>query len=199
MTRGVPGRTSGWDRVGGGQAAAQGHTGSSVPAQLHLPGHLCSPALLPQGPSQIPGALATAPSQKEALTHPSSEGQWRTFCIPVPPLELGAQSWEKAQRFKGAGETGWCPQTLWAHRATTLHGGHGQARRLRTQASGHPCPPAKHPANHSLCAQRPKALHPKDRQWRGRAGQGWLPRQRVQWPLQPPGSTQQSEAPLCNC
>lgn len=101
MARGVPSGTSGWDRVGGGQAAAQGHTGSLVPAQLCLPGHLCSPALLPQGPSQIPGALATAPSQKEALTHPSSESQWRTFCIPVPPPELGAQSWEKAQRLQG--------------------------------------------------------------------------------------------------
>ena len=87
------------------------------------------------------------------------------------------------------------PQTHWAHRATTPRGGHGQAWGLRTQASGHPCPPAKHPANHSLCAQRPQALHPKDKQWRGRAGQGWPPRQFVQQPLQPPGSTQQSEFP----
>lgn len=91
MARGGPSGTSSWDRVGGGQAAAQGHASSSVPPQLRLPGHLSSPARLPQGPSQIPGALATAPSQ-EALTHPSSEGWWRTFYIPVPPPESEAQS-----------------------------------------------------------------------------------------------------------
>lgn len=68
--------------------------------QLRLPGHLSSPACFPQGPSQMPGASATAPSRKEALTHPSSEGRWRTFCIPEPPPESGAQSWEKAQRLQ---------------------------------------------------------------------------------------------------
>ena len=71
-------------------------------------------------------------------------------------------------------------------------GRHGGSE-SRPQAT--PAPSAKHPANHSLCAQRPQALHPKDKQWQGRAGQGWPPRQCVQQPLQPPGSTQQSEFP----
>ena len=101
MAQGGPGGPSGCDsRARGGRAAAQGHTGSSVPPQLCLPGHLSSPACFPQGPSQIPGASATAPSRKEALTHPSSESRWRTFCIPEPPPESGAQSWEKAHRLQ---------------------------------------------------------------------------------------------------
>lgn len=51
-------------------------------------------------------------------------------------------------------------------------GGMGRHGGSEPRPQATPAPSAKHPANHSLCAQRPQALHPKDKQWQGRAGQG---------------------------
>lgn len=199
MAQGGPSGTSGCDRAGGEWAAAQGHTGSSVPPQLRLPGHFSSPARLPQGPSQIPGASATAPSRKEALTHPSSEGRWRTFCIPEPPPESGAQSWEKAQRLQGGRWDGTAFSDTLGTQGHDPTWGAWAGMEAQNPGLRPPLPPQPSIRQTTASALRDRKHSilktSSGRAGRGRAGQGWPPHQCVQRPLQPPGSTQQSEAP----
>lgn len=169
------------------------------PPQLHLPGHLSSPARLPQGPSQIPGASATAPSRKEALTHPSSEGRWRTFCIPEPPPESGAQSWEKAQRLQGGRWDGTASSDTLGTQGHDPTWGAWAGMEAQNPGLRPPLPPQPSIRQTTASALRDRKHSilktSSGRAGRGRAGQGWPPRQCVQRPLQPPGSTQQSVAP----
>lgn len=165
-----------WDQQLGQSRRGPGRSPRSHQLLSAPPTPPARPSLLsssPQGLKPDPWGLGYRPSQ-EALTHPSLEGRWRTFYIPVPP-GVRSPELERAQRLQGGrvGRDGVLRHT--GHTGPPPHWGHGQAQRLRTQASGHPLPPQPSiQQNHSLCAQRPQALHPKDKAvagaGRGRAG-----------------------------